>query len=112
MSVKRRVWPKPQCRCFLFVGHKVIVGTTSAHVVGVIEPARERRNEGGKEMAISEQKKQYVVRMQSNAVTNWKNRAPRVEKVKLNIRFSAGCGSDKNARERTYAHVTVCIKDI
>lgn len=26
VSVKRRVWPEPQCRCFLFVGHKVIVG--------------------------------------------------------------------------------------
>lgn len=50
-------------------------------------------------MAISEQKKQYVVRMQSNAVTNWKNRASRVEKVKLNIRFSASCKGDKNARE-------------
>lgn len=64
---------------------------TSAHVVDVIEPAREKEREGGREMAIFEQKKQYVVRMQSNAVTNWKNSAPRVEKVKLNIRFAAAC---------------------
>lgn len=64
---------------------------TSAHVVDVIEPAREKERKGGREMAISEQKKQYVVRMQSNAVTNWKNRALRVEKVKLNNRFAAAC---------------------